>query len=51
MDGCWRAGVAKVDITPTVPVYMAGYGNRTKKHEMPVRTSPRSDSTVALRTH
>ena len=24
----WKAGVAKVDITPLVPVYMSGYGNR-----------------------
>ena len=29
----WRAGVAKVDITPPHPVYMMGYGNRTRKHE------------------
>ena len=28
----WRAGVSKVDITPPYPVYMAGYGNRTQKH-------------------
>ena len=29
----WKAGVAKVDITPDWPVYMAGYGNRTTKHD------------------
>lgn len=29
----WKAGVAKVDITPDWPVYMAGYGNRTMKHD------------------
>ena len=26
-------GVAKVDITPTVPVVLAGYGNRTREYE------------------
>jgi len=29
----WKVGVSKVDITPTFPVYMAGYGNRTQKHD------------------
>lgn len=29
----WKAGCATVDITPDWPVYMAGYGNRTKKHD------------------
>jgi hypothetical protein len=28
----WRAGAAKTDITPSFPVYMSGYGNRTQKH-------------------
>lgn len=28
----WRAGAAKVDITPPFPTYMMGYGNRTRKH-------------------
>jgi hypothetical protein len=26
---CWKAGVARVDTTPAVPVRMAGYGSRT----------------------
>jgi neutral ceramidase len=29
----WRAGVAKVDITPDYPVRLSGYGNRTTEHE------------------
>ncbi len=29
----WKAGVAKVDITPQSPIWMAGYGNRTKPSE------------------
>jgi hypothetical protein len=29
----WKVGAAKVDITPDWPVYLAGYGSRTKKHE------------------
>lgn len=29
----WSAGVARVDITPVEPVWMAGYGNRTKPSE------------------
>ena len=29
----WKAGVSKVDITPIVPVYMSGYGNRVEKHD------------------
>ena len=28
-DGVWKAGVAQVDITPSEPVWMAGYGART----------------------
>ena len=26
----WKAGVAKVDITPAEPIWLAGYGNRAK---------------------
>ncbi|MBI4908724.1 MAG: neutral/alkaline non-lysosomal ceramidase N-terminal domain-containing protein [Acidobacteria bacterium] len=29
----WKAGVSRIDITPTEPVWMAGYGNRTKPSE------------------
>jgi hypothetical protein len=29
----WKAGVAKAPITPTEPVWMAGYGSRTKPHQ------------------
>lgn len=29
----WSAGVAKIDITPRAPIWMAGYGNRTKPSE------------------
>lgn len=29
----WRAGVAKVVITPTEPIWMAGFGSRTKPSE------------------
>jgi hypothetical protein len=29
----WRAGVAKAVITPDQPVWMAGYGSRTKPSE------------------
>src|SRR5882672_7306307 len=31
--GPWRAGVAKVAITPTESIWMAGYGARTKPSE------------------
>ena len=26
----WKAGTAKADITPKIPIWMAGYGGRTK---------------------
>jgi len=29
----WKAGVARVDISPTEPVWMAGYAARTKPSE------------------
>src|SRR3954469_4856953 len=29
----WKVGAAKVDITPTEPVWMAGFGSRTKPHQ------------------
>lgn len=29
----WKAGVARVDITPTEPVWLAGFGSRTKPSE------------------
>lgn len=29
----WKAGVAKADITPSEPIWMAGYGNRTRPSE------------------
>src|SRR5690242_555677 len=29
----WKAGVATVDITPDKPIWLAGYGNRTKPAE------------------
>ena len=29
----WKVGVSKVDITPTFPVYLGGYGSRTEKHD------------------
>ncbi len=35
----WRAGAASVNITPTQPVRLGGYGNRTSEHagvEMPI---------------
>jgi hypothetical protein len=32
-QGQWKAGVAKVVITPKEPIWMAGYGSRTKPSE------------------
>ena len=32
-QGHWKAGVATIDITPQEPIWMAGYGNRTKPSE------------------
>ena len=32
-DSAWRAGAAKADITPTAPMYMMGYANRTRPFE------------------
>ncbi len=32
-DERWRIGVGKIDITPTEPVILAGYGSRTKPSE------------------
>ena len=29
----WKAGTARVDITPDEPIWMAGYGGRTKPSE------------------
>ncbi len=29
----WKAGVARVDITPTQPIWLAGFGSRTKPSE------------------
>src|SRR5258708_2046469 len=29
----WKAGIATIDITPQEPIWMAGYGNRTKPSE------------------
>ena len=29
----WKAGVAKIDITPQSPIWLAGYGSRTKPSE------------------
>src|SRR5688572_8637956 len=29
-DKAWKAGLAAVDITPTEPIWLAGYGARTK---------------------
>ncbi len=29
----WKAGVARADITPTEPLWMAGYGSRTRPAE------------------
>lgn len=34
----WKAGAAKVDITPDYPVRLSGYGNRTTEHEGVVRS-------------
>jgi neutral ceramidase len=31
--GTWKAGTAKADITPKKPIWMAGYGGRTKESE------------------
>ena len=31
--GEWKAGVATVTITPTGPLWMSGYGSRTKPSE------------------
>lgn len=46
-EPAWWAGVAKVDITPTEPVRMAGYGNRDRPSEGV--DSPLSVRCVALR--
>lgn len=32
-DTSWKAGVAKADITPTEPIYLAGYGSRSHPSE------------------
>src|SRR5262245_5203386 len=32
-DKVWKAGLAAVDITPTEPIWLAGYGARTKPSE------------------
>jgi hypothetical protein len=32
-SAAWQAGVAKVDITPTQPIWLAGYGARTRPSE------------------
>ncbi len=32
-QAAWKAGVAKVDITPTEPIWMAGYSSRVKPSE------------------
>lgn len=32
-DAGWKAGAARADITPSEPVWMAGYGSRTKPAE------------------
>lgn len=32
-DGAWKAGVAKVSITPTESIWMAGFGSRNKPSE------------------
>jgi len=32
-QGGWKAGAAKVDITPDEPIWLAGYGGRTKVSE------------------
>ena len=32
-DALWKAGVAKANITPAEPIWMAGYGGRTKPAE------------------
>ena len=29
-DGVWKAGVAKVDISPKLPIWLSGYGSRNK---------------------
>jgi hypothetical protein len=31
--GAWKAGAAKVNITPNYPVRLSGYGSRTTEHE------------------
>jgi len=46
-EQAWWAGVSKVDITPTEPVRMAGYGNRNRPSEGV--DSPLSVRCVALR--
>ena len=32
-SAAWQAGVARVDITPTEPIWLAGYGARTHSSE------------------
>ena len=32
-SGIWKAGVARIDITPEEPMWMAGYGSRTSPSE------------------
>lgn len=46
-DPSWHAGVAKVGVTPTEPVRMAGYGNRSRPSEGV--DSPLAVRSVALR--
>src|SRR5918992_3364003 len=32
-EGGWRAGVARIVVTPTEPIFMKGYGSRTRPSE------------------
>jgi putative membrane-bound dehydrogenase-like protein len=48
-EPAWQAGIAKVDITPTEPVRMAGYGNRNRPSEGV--DSPLSVRCIVLRHH
>ncbi|MCC6588707.1 MAG: neutral/alkaline non-lysosomal ceramidase N-terminal domain-containing protein [Bryobacterales bacterium] len=52
VEGAWKAGTAKVDITPTEPIWLAGFGSRTRpsqgvRHKIWVKALALEDETGA----
>ncbi len=58
MSANWEVGLSRVDITPTMPLRLSGYGNRTKPSEgvdtplnvrcMAMRTAGREGSEAGM---